>query len=246
MKYKTPRIVQPGGRAIYLWVLLAILLLSSLLIGWWLSGVGFDFASPQVAPDPDRPALLARIQWQEQSISDMETERTKLRAQVAALERAGQIDREATRRIQEELRVFQDERRKSEEELALLKSIVATGVKKEGLYIQGFKLEKAAGAGSYRYRFTVSQALKSAGTATGWIFIHLEGEENGEEKVISLQEITEQKSEKLKMRFRHFQDIDGLIQLPEEITPVSIVIEIKPTNKKLPPIKKRFDWLVAG
>lgn len=244
MKYKTPRIVQPGGRATYLWVLLAILLASGLLVVWWLSGVGFGLTGPRVASD--RPVLLARIEQQENKIANLEAERTRLHAQVAAFERAGQIDREAMRQIEEELRVFQDERSKSEEELALLKSIVATGVKKEGLYIQGFKIEKVAGADSYRYRFTVSQALKSAGTATGWIFIHLEGEENGEEKVISLQEITEEKSEKLKMRFRHFQDIDGLIQLPEGVTPASIVIEIKPTNKKLPPIKKRFDWLVAG
>ncbi len=243
MKYK-PRIVQPGNQATYLWGFLAILLTSSLLVSWWLGGVGFDFSSPRAVPD--RPILLARIEQQENKIVNLETERTWLHAQVAAFEQAGQIDREAIRQIEEELRVFQNEHSKNEEALGLLKSIVATGVKKERLYIRGFKIEKGTGADSYHYRFTVSQALKSAGTATGWIFIHLEGEENGEESVISLQEITKEKSEKLKMRFRHFQDIDGLIQLPEGVTPASIVIEIKPTNKKLPSIKKRFDWLVAG
>ncbi len=104
---------------------------------------------------------------------------------------------------------------------------------------------KRSTANRFRYRFTVSQALKGAARVTGWIYIEVVGERGEEEVTLSLQELSGG-SEKLKMRFRHFQDIDGEIDLPEGFLPRSMVVNIKPTNKKLPPLKKRFDWLVAG
>jgi len=68
---------------------------------------------------------------------------------------------------------------------------------------------------------------------------------NGEEPAwLPLREITEGNTEKVKMRFKHFQEVEGVIQLPEGFTPLKVIIEIKPSNKKLPELKRRFDWVV--
>jgi hypothetical protein len=132
-----------------------------------------------------------------------------------------------------------------EKELNLLRGIVETGVKSEGLYIQGFRLDRGDLPASYRFRFTVTQALKSAGAAVGWITLSLEGEQGGEARELTLKELTGEQDDKLKMRFRHFQDVDGLIEIPEGFSPQQVVVEINPTNNRLPKVNERFDWQVA-
>ncbi|MEJ1353789.1 MAG: hypothetical protein ROD09_18895 [Candidatus Sedimenticola sp. (ex Thyasira tokunagai)] len=240
MSYDTPRITQGSDwRIKVLWVLLLSALLLSLLSYYG----GGNSVHQQVAGSSDQ---ASRVKALEQKQSVLEAERQALRKQVALLERSGQIDREAALQLGVELKSEQEERIKLAHELSLLKRIVSSSVTTEGLYVQGFKLDKKAGKNRYHYRFTVSQALKDAGTATGWIHIEVEGERGEVVSTLSLQELSDGGSEKLKMRFRHFQDIDGEISLPEGFLPRSMIVNIKPTNKKLPPLEKRFDWLVAG
>ncbi len=238
MKYSSPRIVQSGSRRIYLWLVLPVL-----LAGFFAWG-GFDFGREQAVADLS--ALEAQAQRWEERIQELDAERSRLRSQVAALERASQIDREATKLAQEELKQSQDRQLKLQQELTILRGIVSGGAKEEGIYIQGFRLERSGEKSEFKYRFTVSQALKSDKVAEGWILVSLQGEQAGEEKRYSLQELTEEKTDKLKMRFRHFQDVEGVFRVPEGFEPHNVIVEIKPTTKKLPAVEKRFDWLLAG
>lgn len=48
------------------------------------------------------------------------------------------------------------------------------------------------------------------------------------------------------MRFNHFQDIEGVIKLPEDFKPLKVIVEVKPSNKNMSEVKQRFDWVVKG
>jgi hypothetical protein len=239
MKIKTPRIIQSRSWWVYLWSLLPILLAVALL-GAWSGYIQFRH------PTEDRVTpLKLQVTEQRRQIELLEARRGRLREQVAALQRASQIDQEAIRQVREALRESRSGYLEMEKELNLLRGIVETGVKSEGLYIQGFRLDKGDRPASYRFRFTVTQALKSAGTAVGWITLSLEGEQGGEARELTLKELTGETDDKLKMRFRHFQDVDGLIEIPEGFSPQQVVVEINPTNNRLPKVNERFDWQVA-
>lgn len=239
MKITTPKIVQSRSRWIYLWWMVPVVLGIGVMLGW-------QSYLPQQVPAVDEVTPLSkRIEEQQRQIALLEAERGRLREQIAALERAGQIDQEAIRQVREELVQSRSGYLEMEKELILLRGIVDTRVKSEGLYIQGFRLGSAEDERNYRYRFTVSQSLKNAGAAVGWIQLALEGQQDGEQSVLSLKELSKEKEEKLKMRFRHFQDVDGLIEVPEGFNPERVIVEINPTNNRLPQIKKTFDWLVA-
>lgn len=240
MRNRTPRIVQGTtwqGRA--LWVLLLLLMLSLLL--HYTDGGSNTAAVIEEATDTTEVVMLR------QKLTAIQEQRQALRRRVALLERSGQIDREAAQQLSDELKIERGERLKLKQEMAILKRILSTSVESEGVNIQAFKLEKKDQVGRFHYRFTIRQALKDAGLATGWIYLSVDGasEEEGEVS-FSLAELTEGGDEKLKMRFRHFQDLEGDIDLPEGFLPHSVIIDIRPTNKKLPPLKKRFDWLVTG
>lgn len=239
MKIATPRIVQSRSKWVYLWLLVPLVVGAALLSGW-------EGYRPRQAPAIDEVTPLTRLLDDKvKQIALLEAERSQLRERIAALERSVQIDREAMRQVREALYQSESDNQERENELALLRGIVGTSAKSEGLSIQGFRLSKGSEPQVYRFSFTVSQALKSVGAAVGWIQLALEGQQDGEPGLLALKEITKEKEEKLKMRFRHFQDVDGLIQVPEGFNPERVIVEINPTNNKLPQMKKTFDWLVA-
>ncbi len=237
MNYRTPRIVQPGHRPLWGWLALLLLLALLLGAGWY----GFNNAQWRT-PAPDLQKLRAELAGQVDRIAELEQERDRLLEQVAILERAGQIDREAVRQVREQLAAFQEERSKMEEELTFLRSMVSTKEDRNGIQIQRLVLAADGGDGRYRYKFTITRNMQSDGMATGWIFFAVDGIRDGEPVWLPLREITEDNTDKLKMRFRHFQDIEGQIRLPEGFKPLKVIIEVKSNNKKFSPVKQRFDW----
>jgi len=236
VNYRTPRIVQQGHRSPWVW--LAVLLVVAVLAGaGW-----YGFNARWQTPAPDLQALRAELAGQAGRIVELEQERDRLLEQVAILERAGQIDREAVRQVREQLAGFQEERSKMEEELTFLRSMVSTKEDRNGIQIQRLALAADGGDGRYRYKFTITRNMQSDGVATGWIFFAVDGIRDGEPVWLPLREITEDNTDKLKMRFRHFQDIEGQIRLPDGFKPLKVIIEVKSNNKKFSPVKQRFDW----
>jgi len=239
MKTKTPRIVQSPSRAIYLWLLIPLLLVAALILPGW-----DDYIGLREAPVDRVTPLREQLVEQSRRIALLETERNQLRDQLVAREHASRMDQEAIRQVREELRQSQSRYREMEKELGLLRDVVESRTTSPGLYIQGFRVDRVADGEGFRYRFTVSQSLKNSGYAEGWIRLALEGDRSGQREVLNLKALTGEKEEKLKMRFRHFQDVDGVIQVPEAFVPERVIVEIETTNDRLPGVKKAFDWLV--
>lgn len=236
---KTPTIVSHSRSRLYFFrfVLVLAVLLSGVLAYQYLWGTA---ASNIVALQEENRLYIEKI-------DALGKERKLLNEKLAAAERSSQIDREAAKLVRAELKTFQDERLKLEQELTFLRGIVSNGVKQEGIQIQGFRLETVSETErEYRYRFTVSKGLKDTGHATGWISVALDGMLLGEPKTLLMKEVTEDETEKLKMRFRHFQDVEGVVQLPEGFDPQHFVLKITPTTKKLSPVSKRLTWRITG
>lgn len=238
MKTTTPRIVQSRSRSVYFWLLLPLLLIVLVLLGW-----GDYIRIQPPAPDRVKP-LQDRLAEQSRQIVLLEEERRNLREQLAVREHASQVDQEAIRQVREELKQSQLRYREMEKELSLLRDVVESSATTPGLYIQGFRVDSVDGGEGYRYRFTVSQALKNAGYAEGWIRLAVEGERDGQREILPLKTLSESENERLKMRFRHFQDVDGQLQIPGDFVPERVIVEIETNNDSLPGVKKAFDWLV--
>ncbi|MEJ2463806.1 MAG: hypothetical protein P8098_19560 [Candidatus Thiodiazotropha sp.] len=175
-------------------------------------------------------------------IETLEEERNALRRELAMVKKAAEIDRESIVSIRDQIKQYQDERLKMEEELAFLRGIVSTNNKKQALRVQNFKLEPGLEEGQYIYRFSVSQVINSGTVAKGVIELNVEGLQNGRSTRLSLAQVSEEKLDKIKMRFRYFQNVEGKMQLPKDFEPASIEIDVKPSGGKLEPVKESFNW----
>ena len=242
MDYRTPKIIQPGALCISPWFLLILILASGALFAWMALSV-YKSSDDTL----DRAQLLQdSVSAYAAKMEALEAERDRLLAKNAALERASQIDRDAVQKIRDSLKQDEEARLSLEEELASLKGILADKESREALRIVGVELSRTEQEHVVRYRFTVRKTLNDGEISTGSIFLAVDGKSEGNAQWYPLRELTDEKKESLRMKFKHFQDIEGTLRLPPSFDPGHLVIEIKPADKKLTPIKERFEWLVKG
>ena len=237
-KIKTPRIVQSSSGATRWFV---VFFLGALVggAGWF----GFDYGREWAGlSHSDTGRTVKRLR---QSVDALTRERDELRQQLTAMERSSQIDREASRLAQEELKQIQEERQELEKDLEFLRNLVEDEGK-GALRIKEFKLAAGKKKRGYSYSFTVTQMKEDFGVAKGRVDISVQGTLEGAAKTLKLAEITADKKKSHKFRFRHFQNIQGQIKLPEGFTPDSLIVEVAPETKKLPPLRESFDWVVGG
>jgi cell division protein FtsL len=234
-RVSTPKIIPMSGVFLTLGIVGAVGVIAFLI--WKL------FPSDSAQQDS---LLRHRIEIQEQQIAELQEERSQLRQKVAELERRNQIDEEAVNRAREELKSFQTERLKLEEEVAFLRGIMTSGAGKQGLRIHDLRLDRLNSEGLFRFRFTVSNVQKNSGVTRGRIWVTLEGNQDGKVSSLPLEAVTAEKVESLKMRFRYFQEVDGQIQLPQGFQPIAVSVEVRPVNSGQKPVEQRFDWRISG
>jgi len=237
-RIRTPRIVphRSLGARLLSNTLLLVVLGSAL---WFVFDYGRNWQG-----DGDDPAEFG-ISALKTHLGLLENERNELRQKVVALERARQIDKEAMDEVKGEIKQLQDKLLQKEEELAFLRGLAATGSGKDGLHIQHFLLQKAGEKGAVRYKFTVAQMLKTIRTTNGRIWISVDGVVKGKPKALDLSDLSKKDGDSVKMRFKNFQDVEGVIHIPAGFTPKKFKIEVKPTSKNLNPLTKIFPWEIG-
>ena len=219
----------------------AVLILVGLFFGWRQL-----LPASVLAPQTEEEQLRAEVETLRQKVGRLEIDRASLRQQLVDLERRSQIDQEAVSKAKEELKKYQTERLDLQEEVAFLRGIVSSGEGAGVLRIQHFHLERGGDDNRYHYRFTISKVLKDSIVTTGQIHVTLDGKQGFEERSLSLKEIAADNSEVLKMKFRHFQNIEGDFSLPSGFRPSGVTIEVDPDGKGFSPASKRFDWIITG
>ena len=232
LRYRAPKIVTSGGSWSPWWraLLLVVVMLAVAWVAYLQGSSGNGVGLVGLQPD-------AR-----QQIKALEEERNELRRELAMVKQAADIDRESILSVRERIKQFQDERLKMEEELAFLRGIVSTTSKKQALRVQNFRLEPGLETGQYLYKFSVSQVINSGIIAKGKIEISVEGLQDGHTQQLNLSEISDDKADSIKMRFRFFQNIEGKLTLPDGFEPATINIEVKPSGEKLETVKESFNW----
>jgi len=233
-RIKTPTIVQPSGRKLLL--LLSMLLIALLVQGWQVFNLGRmrgGFESEQVAQKTQQ--YVQKIDEQQQDIS-------ALRTQSARYKREAQVEREAGRRLQQELIQLHKEGDESRNEVALLRSLMS---KKSGsLYIKRFEVHPTEILHQYRYQLIVAQALDNVGITKGKLTISIIGQQEGKSKRIKQKEFSEGAGAFSVLEFKHYQNVTGLINLQEGFEPESVEMEVQPKSSKQRKMNAQFVWEV--
>ena len=166
---------------------------------------------------------------------------TDLRARVAILERAQQVEGKAYEGVDVHLRSLQDEVLALKEEVAFYRGIVSAG-KEKGLKIQTFVVDKENSSGAYRFQLVLTQNLKRVKMISGTVKLNIVDEQNGKPRRLLLSDMFGQQANSLKFEFKFFQRIEGRFTLPDGFKPDRLQIQVVSKGKKPASVEKSFEW----
>jgi len=213
---------------------LALLIVA--LLGWGIYRLGLYAAGQNNAE-----LRAERVQLQAQ-LAEARKENSHLRERVAVLERAEQIDRQAYGEVERSLKQVQDEMLELKEEVAFYRGIVSPAETASGLSVTRFKLFGMGEEGVYRFKLVLTQLRTNTRLVKGHASFVIDGVLHGQQKQLSLREVSGGTQDKLKLRFKYFQNIEGDIVLPAGFLPSRVIVEVVPVGKGWQRFKKSFDW----
>ena len=223
-------------------ILLGVVILAGLAGLWGIYELGryqggFDAAEARA----ERQRLMEAREALEERVAE-------LRSQKVALERARDIEEQGHEQVREDLKRLQDELLEIKEELAFYRGIVSPEDTASGLRVQSFDVEKNASDDLFHYQLVLTQVLKNDSFTSGYAGLEVEGvhEDGGTRERLKLGAISADGTERLRFRFRYFQDFRGDLELPEDFVPFRVIVTVHPSGGRYGTIEETFDWPVGS
>ena len=214
-----------------------LLLLSVLGAVSWLM-----FTLGQVSSGQLNHTLQQEQTRMQEKLYRLDRENTGLREKYAVLERASQVDKESYNAISENMKNLQNELLELKEQVAFYRGIVAPTEGASGLLIRDLKFDSLGDENGYHFKLVITQVMKNEYLVRGRVQVLIDGLLAGQQKQLTLSQLSGGKLDDIKMEFKYFQNIEGDIVLPEGFVPSSVVVDLIPSGKGRTRIKKNFEW----
>lgn len=179
-----------------------------------------------------------------QAVSSLTEDLVTLQTQIAEHEKTIELDRATIDALREENRMRMDELRRIREELALFKGIMAPEEIARGPHIKEMQL-RALGNRTFDYNFVFTQEGNNDRFVEGSAVIVIAGqtsdEGNDAPEMLPLTDVSEQvESEQVKLRYRYFQNVEGLMRLPADFVPshVEVIMQLNSGQR----LNRLFEW----
>ena len=204
---------------------------------------GGCFFAGQYASLNERRVLVAeRAQLLEQVVaSDQEIRGFSQR--VGALEKGGQVDRQAAEGIRQTVKSLKAQIATLEEEVSFYKGIMAPSGQDKGLRISKIDIQPLDGASKFRYSIMMTQVADNSSYIKGLAAVNFVGREGGKRKIIPLRELDDQVNELgVKFSFRYFQEVAGEVSLPANFKVEQVQVVLQSSGSKAQRVEETIEW----
>lgn len=226
------------------WSLLGLSLGAVLASASFAIGFELGLTRGRAMVDPAHASLLAVRDSAVNDLAALEQELTNLRQEASILERSRQIERETNKALQAQLKAAQSERLALVKEGSYLKRLIREGGK-SAVSVHDLTLVSDDDPRSFRYGFTLTQLIPDTGETRGRVALRVSGQQAGEARVLDLEGLPRAEPKKLKMRFDHFQRLEGELTLPEGFEPQSLGITLSPEGEGFADTSDSFPWTLT-
>jgi len=204
---------------------------------------GGCFFAGQYASLNERRALVSeRDQFQEQIIAANQETRG-FRQRVGALEKGGEVDRQAAEGIRQTVKSLKAQVSTLEEEVSFYKGIMAPSGQDKGLRISKIDIQPIDQSNLFRYSIMMTQVADNSSYIKGVAAVNFVGREAGKRKIIPLRELDEKINELgVKFSFRYFQEISGDITLPVNFKVEQVQVVLQSSGSKAQRVEETLEW----
>jgi len=165
-----------------------------------------------------------------------------LSQQLATNERAAEIDKQAYADINASLESMQNEISELKAEVAFYRGIAAPQEAAQGVRVQNLQLAVNGSERGYSYNLILVQTTKDATVARGTVRLTIQGLLNQVQKEYSFGELSGQKGEADKFRFKYFGKTEGDLILPADFIPTRVVVHVTVDLPKPAEVEAVFAW----
>ncbi len=178
-----------------------------------------------------------------ESAEQLTTANERLRQRVAILERAAQIDHEASLRLQRHVRTLQNDAFELREEVEFYRSVVSAARGASGLKIQGFRVSMLGEGLHYHYKLVLTNLNKDDKVSNGNVLIEIRGRDHGAQRKLNLAQLGDgPRDATLPFSFIHFHRLEGDFTLPEGYVPENVRVVVRELAAKEPREERIYDW----
>ncbi|MGI9289567.1 MAG: DUF6776 family protein [Pseudomonadales bacterium] len=173
----------------------------------------------------------------------------QLQRQLAQVQMDADIDRRATSEVREEIAGLNKKIADLSKEISFYKGLMAPTAEERGLRIRSLDVVASDDPRKYELKLVLQQLAVEHKILYGYATINIVGKQNGSEIVLSLGDVSKQiDGNKVRVRFKYYQNIEGTLLLPEGFEPQGIAVVIdakakKARRGKAEHIEKKFGWV---
>ncbi|MFZ6750773.1 DUF6776 family protein [Undibacterium sp. Ren11W] len=187
-------------------------------IAMWTYDLGRSFAfGPKFSAE--------RLELLQQQVEQLAGERDKLAATASTIESQQNIEKSTQKQLGDQVKTLTSENLKLKDDLAFFESLMPAATGPEGITVQRIKAEMAA-PNQLRYRVLVMQGGKGGRDFSGEMQVSLNLVQAGKPAIMQFPDAKTGEAGKLKLTFRHYQRLEGLITLPDGAIVKTVQVKI--------------------
>lgn len=214
-----------------------VLLLVAMLAAYF---AGDFFASKSYSISATENVLLR------EKLFASQTELEQLRGQLTVVGRTSEMDQTAAKEIQLTVNQLRQRVTQLEQDIMFYRQVMSPEAAQSGVIIAELSLYPTSTPRLYRYKAVFRQAGTGDDMLEGSVSISLLGVLGGEETTIPVEDIFQGEEGFVgKLGFRYFQNLEGEIRIPEEFSPLRVVIDAESHSPAENVTSRMFNWSLS-
>ncbi|GAA5315703.1 MAG: hypothetical protein AseanaTS_09080 [Candidatus Pelagadaptatus aseana] len=168
-----------------------------------------------------------------------------LRQDVANLKLGSQVDRKASEEVRAEVIELKAQIAALKEDISFYRGLMSPTDNKSGLTIGSLNVISTGVARHYEYKLVVQQLATNHKMLNGYLTFEIFGRQGEQLMTLPLKDVSDKVSyDRIKLRFKYFQTLEGRLILPEGFEPERIELTARSLGDKSVVVEKKFGWLV--
>ena len=225
------RVIEEDPSRRWRWRLLVVIL--------WLGSLAATYLLLRASIAPQLVEVTRELAQMRRALAAADSERLQLQRSAAQYERGEQVAQRANQELQQTLIARQEEIASLRSDLSFYQRLMEGGAQQPGMSIHSLALRKTDNARTFQFALTLSQNLKRNRQASGTVELSISGEDGQRSARLGLADLGGS-GPTLEFSFKYFQQLAGLIMLPEGFKPASVHLKVLPEGSG--PIEREFIW----
>ncbi len=235
MQAQTPgrrlRLIEDDPRRRWRWRLIVAVL--------WLGSLAATYLILRATIAPQFVEVSRELAQARRALAAADVEKQQLHRTAAQHQRGQQVADRANLELQQALAARQEEVASLRSDLSFYQRLMEGGAQQPGMSVHSLVLRKTDNARAFQFAVTLSQNLKRNRQAAGTVELSISGEDGQRSARLGLAELGGT-GPTMEFSFKYFQQLSGLIMLPEGFKPASVRLKVLPEGSNS--IEREFMW----